>query len=139
MKTKNMWRIFVLVLILVTTACGNSNGNQKMTADDVVTAFKNAGLEAENTTKMTKDDYGMAPFVCEGTRFLIPSLGDDSGGRIFICEEKEDLDNLAKYYNDLGKSSAMFFSWVFTKGNVLVQINGDLAEDTAKKYEQAIP
>ncbi|HBY93183.1 MAG TPA: stress protein [Chloroflexi bacterium] len=139
MKTKNLWLPFVLFLILVTTACGNNNGSQKITADDVVTAFKNAGLEAESTTKMTKDDYGMAPFVCEGTRFLIPSLGDDSGGRIFICEKKEDLDNLAKYYNDLGKSSAMFFSWVFTKGSVLVQINGDLAEDTAKKYEQAIP
>jgi hypothetical protein len=139
MKTKNVWLIFVLVLVFIMTACGNSKDSKKVTAADVVAAFKNAGLEAENTTKMTKDDYGMTPFVCDGTRFLIPSLGEDSGGRIFICENKEDLDNLAKYYNALGKASAMFFSWVFTKGEVVVQINGELEEDVARKYEKAIP
>jgi hypothetical protein len=39
----------------------------------------------------------------------------------------------------MGKASAAFFSWVFVKGDVVVQINGDLSEDKARQYEAAIP
>jgi hypothetical protein len=42
------------------------------------------------------------------------------------------------YYFALGKSSAAFFSWVFIKDNVLVQINGDLPEDKAKQYQTVL-
>lgn len=52
----------------------------KQTDNDVVTAFKNAGIEAENPRQMSKDDYGAAPLVCNGTRFFIPSIGQDNGG-----------------------------------------------------------
>ena len=109
------------------------------TAEAVVASFKAAGLEAENPRTMTKDDYGMAPSVCQGTRFFIPSLGPDNGGRIFICENQSVQAALAGYYQALGKSDATLFSWVFEKGNILVQINGDLPSPTAKKYESAIP
>jgi hypothetical protein len=105
----------------------------------VVAAFKAAGLEAENSRPMTKDDYGMAPPVCQGTRFFIPSLGPDNGGRIFICENQSVQAALAGYYQALGKSDATLFSWVFEKGNILVQINGALPKTTAQKYESAIP
>ncbi len=110
----------------------------RITADDLIAAFRRAGLEADEPTAMAPDDYGLAPFVCKGTRFLIPSLGEDSGGRIFICERKEDLDLLARYYNQLGRSTALFFSWVFVRDQVLLQINGSLTEDVARKYEQAL-
>ena len=108
-------------------------------AEAVVASFKAAGLEVENTRPMTKDDYGMAPPVCQGTRFFIPSLGPDNGGRIFICENQSVQAALAGYYQALGKSDATLFSWVFEKGNILVQINGALPNATAKKYESAIP
>jgi len=113
--------------------------DENLTADDVINAFIEAGLEAEQPNKMTKDDYGMAPYVCEGTRFLVPSLGENSGGRIFICESIDKLESLQAYYTELGEISALFFSWVFTKDNILVQINGDLAEEIARQYEQALP
>jgi hypothetical protein len=38
----------------------------------------------------------------------------------------------------LGKENAAFFSWVFVKDNILVQINGNLPEEQAKKYEAAL-
>lgn len=132
MKRKILFTL--LIVALLTSACA-----KQITGDDVVAAFKAAGLEAENTRPMTKDDYGAAPYVCTGTRFYVPSIGADNGGRIFICDSTEDRDSLANYYTELGKSSALFFSWVFIKDNVVVQINGDLPEETARKYEAALP
>ena len=107
--------------------------------EDVIASFKRTGLEAEKPTKMRPKDYGMAPYVCTGLRFLIPSLGADSGGRIFACPNDADRDAIARYYQDLGRRSAAFFSWVFVKGNVVVQINGDLDDQTSEKYKEAIP
>jgi hypothetical protein len=135
------YKTFISILALVIFAslligCGSG---ELVTANDVINAFEEAGLEAQQPNKMTKDDYGMAPYVCEGTRFLIPSLGENSGGRIFVCDSKSDLDALQTYYTELGEASALFFSWVFANNNILVQINGDLAEDIARQYEQAIP
>jgi hypothetical protein len=40
------------------------------------------------------------------------------------------------YYEDIGK---LFSFWVFSKDNIIVQINGELPEVTARKYEKAIP
>ena len=124
----------VLALLFLLTACG-----KQTTGADVVASFKAAGLEAESTYPMTKDDYGPAPYVCTGTRFLVPSLGADSGGRIYICDSSEHRDSLANYYTKMGESSALFFSWVFVKGDVVVQINGDLSEEKARLYEAAMP
>jgi hypothetical protein len=112
---------------------------KKISAEEVYLAFKSAGLEAENPHSLTKEDYGMAPFVCTGAYFYIPSLCPDCGGRIFECDNQNDLNSLAAYYINLGKNSASLFSWVFIKGNILVQINGNLPESTARRYEQAIP
>jgi hypothetical protein len=131
MKKLISWVILTAFLL---TSCG-----QQVTGDDVIKSFKAAGLEAETPTAMTKDDYGLAPYVCQGTHFFTPSIDPEAGGRAFICENSEDLQLLSDYYTDLGKTSALFFSWVFVKGNVLVQINGDLPEEKARQYEAAIP
>lgn len=112
---------------------------QKWTSNQVIEAFKAAGLEAEETRPMTKDDYGMAPmFEVEGIRFLIPSLCADCGGRVLSFASQGDLDTTQAYYVELGKSSALFFSWTFAKDNILVQINGDLPEEQARQYEAAL-
>lgn len=88
---------------------------------------------------MTKDDDGMALMVAvEGTSFLIPSLGEDRGGRIRSFDSPEDLEKTKAYSVKLGKESAAFFSWVFVKDNILVQIDGNLPEEHAKKYEAAL-
>lgn len=112
---------------------------EKWTSEQVIKAFKAAGLEAEEIRPMTKDDYGMAPMTAvEGTRFLIPSLCSDCGGRVFSFASPEDLEMMKAYYVELGRVSAIFFSWVFVKDNILVQINGDLPEEKAKQYEAAL-
>lgn len=88
---------------------------------------------------MTKDDYGLAPMTAvEGMRFLIPSLCPDCGGRVLSFASSEDLEVTKAYYAELGRASAIFFSWVFVKDNILVQINGDLPEEKAKQYEAVL-
>ena len=112
---------------------------QKWTSGDVVTAYSDAGLEIEGVRPMTKDDYGLGPMVAvEGTRFLIPTLCADCGGRILNFSNQDELDLSKQYYVEMGKSSAIFFSWIFVKDNILVQINGDLSEEIARRYESVL-
>jgi hypothetical protein len=109
-----------------------------ITLESVVYALKSAGLEAENPTLLSKSDYGLAPYVCKGAHFFVPSVCSDCGGRVFICPNQDDLTLLQNYYQDLGRQSAAFFSWVFAKNNVLIQINGDMSEAIAQKYNSVL-
>lgn len=109
------------------------------TSADVVAAFRAAGLEVGNTWQMTHEDYGLAPMLArEGTRFLIPSLGKEAGGRVMSFDTVEDRDKVKGYYDDLAKYSAAFFSWTFAHDLLLVQINGDLPEEKAMEYKKVL-
>ena len=134
-----MLRRFLLITIAV-LACGcGGSGAKELMCDQVVAAFKAAGLEAEGVTVMETADYGIVPkLATEGKRFLVPSLGDDSGGRIMVFKSTADRDKVKAAYDAMGAESAMLFSWVFVRDNVLVQINGSLPEAQAKAYEAAL-
>lgn len=103
----------------------------RFTADDVVAAFRAAGLEVGEVRPLTRDDYQMAPLVGSGLRFLIPSLCEDCGGRVFAVEDAAEREALANYYRDLPKLSAILFSWVYVRDNIVLQINGDLPDEQA--------
>ena len=108
-------------------------------ANDVANLFFAANIGVGESRKMETSDYGIAPMVAkEGVRFFIPSICPDCGGRIFSFSTQEELDILRRYYESLGKKSAALYSWVFVKGNILVQINGQLPEDQAMKYKEII-
>ena len=126
-----------LVVTLFLTACGGQTAAR--TPESIVAAYKAAGLEAESPTAMGPGDYGPAPYVAKGVRFLIPSMCADCGGRAFVGT-KEEITQLRSYYEELGKASALLFSWVFVTadGKAMVQINGELPEDQAKRYEEAL-
>lgn len=133
-----------------------TNSQQATSADTVpayykwnstqgIRALKEASLEAENTRPMKSEDYGGAPRTAkEGTRLIIPSLCDpddnpcDSGGRMMSFESQDDKEAMKEYYVGLGRQSGFLFSWVFDQDNLLLQINGDLPEDTARQYEAAL-
>ena len=134
--TKNL-TLGLCVLALFLSGCAPTA--KTYTGQQVVDAFKAAGLEAEGARPMTKADYGLAPFVAtEGTRFLIPSLGADKGGRVMTFASAADLNKTKTFYVELGRNSAALFSWTYDSGNILVQINGDLPEVQAKKYQAAM-
>lgn len=129
--------VFALLVLLFAAACGGA-GAPEHTPQDVIDAFQAAGLEAESPTEMGPDDYGAAPLVGDGMRFLIPSLGEGNGGRIIAVSDENEREQLVEFYESLGESSAAFFSWVFTKDNIVVQINGSLDEEVARQYEEAL-
>lgn len=141
------WATFALAAVLTVTmaACSSDSSNtgsaetSGIKSSDVTDAFTEAGLEATEVRPMTRDDYGLAPYLAiEGSRFLIPSLGDDAGGRVMTFDSDDDLQRTRHYYDELGESSAALFSYTFVNGNVLVQINGDLPEAKAQEYDDVL-
>jgi hypothetical protein len=125
--------------MLSLSACAKTTATKAISSDEVVKAFKDAGLEAEAARPMTKEDYGIAPMRAkEGKRFYIPSIGKDKGGRILVFDNSTVLEQTKKYYDEMGKQSAMFFSWTVAKGMVLVQITGDLKEAQFNKYKAVV-
>ena len=127
----------VLLLGLFLVACGG--GGKEYTGDDVIAAFKAAGLEAEDVHPMGVDDYGLAPYRGTGTRFYTPSLCEDKcSGRIIITDNDEDKEVLLQYYEGLPKASAALFTWVTSRDNIILQLNGDIPEEEFRKYEAAL-
>lgn len=109
------------------------------TTEQALAAFTAAGLEVVDPRPMTKDDYGMAPMTAlNGVIFTVPSICSDCHARLFSCNSQSDLDALKSYYDEMGKASALFFSWTFAKDNLLLQINGDATEELARKYESVL-
>ena len=81
----------------------------------------------------------MAPMnALEAVHFGLPSICPECGGRLYTFDDPAKLQLMKGYYDTLGESSAMLFSWTFAKDNVLIQINGDLPEDKARQYEAAL-
>lgn len=104
----------------------------------IIATFKTAGLEAESPSVMGPEDYGVGPYVGKGIHFLIPSLCPECGGRAFVFDNAADLAALEAYYVEAGRSSALLFSHVYRRGNLLVQLNGDLPAEQAEKYKAAL-
>ncbi|OSX97706.1 hypothetical protein BTJ45_05729 [Bacillus mycoides] len=65
-------------------------------------------------------------------------LGEDKGGRLFEITKKDDLEKVQKYYDELGNSSPLFFSHTYEKGNVLLQMNGDMNDEEFAKYKDVL-
>jgi hypothetical protein len=137
----------VVALGLLLTACGPPGVEQPtapataVTSAEVVAAFAAAGLEAEHPRPMAIADYGMAPRRTEdATHFLIPSLGTDASGRVMVFERLEDLTETRDYFEELGRRDEQFRSWVLTREPllVLVQLNGELAEERAQRYDEVL-
>lgn len=136
--------LLAAALILVLAVSWLSRGPS---SEEVVEAFREDGLEVGEVYPIEKQE-GPSPGVRsrlpgtyeEGTRFEIPSLGEDAagrdlGGRVFTFESEEDLAEVRDFYEGLGEAGGPFFSWVFAEGNVLIQISGKLPEEGARRYE----
>ncbi|MDU1729820.1 MAG: hypothetical protein E6819_09315, partial [Staphylococcus epidermidis] len=115
-----MKKFFILLLssLLVLTACGKN-----YEISDIINKFKNEGLSVENLRKMEREDFGMAPMKTENAKIF--TVSDGKNARILKFKNEDDLKEMKKYYEELGKSSAAFYSHVYIKDKFLIQMNGD--------------
>ncbi|KJD42545.1 hypothetical protein [Paenibacillus terrae] len=158
--------ILILLSILVLSACTNKDANNsateskttpastettvkeaeptttnntEVTSEDVVSKLKAAGLEAENSREMKPKDYGPLPMRAKSAAiFYLPSIGKTNNGHVFVFENNEDLKEVKKYYDDMGKESAMFFSYTYAKNNILLHMTGQATEEQFKKYQDVV-
>ena len=111
--------------------------------NEYIKKFKNKSLVVHNEKKMSKDDFGMAPMTAKDAAMfsLIDTDNEDDqkNARIFVFDNLEDLRETKKYYDDLGKGSAMLFSYTAADEDnlVLMQFNGDFDQKLVEKYTDA--
>jgi hypothetical protein len=108
-------------------------------SEDVVEVFRGVGLEVGNSYPVRREpgweESSVADSFEEGTRFEIPSLGRDAGGRVFVCGSRDELEMMRNYYLNI---EAFFgpshHSHLYDEGLVLLQINGRLPKAQADRY-----
>ena len=135
--------VLALAALLAVGAAGCADTANAATTSPwaVIRAFRAHHLEVGKTRAMEPDDYGFAPLVARsGVRFLIPSLGEDNGGRVMAFRNVSDLRKVKRYYDGLGRASAVLFSWTFANEGrrILVQINGQLSRAKATRYGRVV-
>jgi hypothetical protein len=135
--------LLVAVLVVVSLAALLLRGFDPPSSEVVVLAFKDQDLEVGDSYPIEGEAGREATPVPktyeEGTRFEIPSMGADSGGRVF--ESREDLQVMHDYYRQVENMPlfrAALHSHHYADGLVLVQINGALLKMKADRYGEAL-
>jgi hypothetical protein len=105
-----------------------------VSAGALVEKLQAAGLEVAGPVAMARADYGKAPFVCKGMKFVVPATEPTAYGRAFYCARKTDADRLEKYYTSLGAAVHVLVQRPF----VLV-LDGALPAETVAAYRAALP
>jgi hypothetical protein len=109
------------------------------TIEQTLTAFKRAGLEAENLIPMSPADFGHLPAQpVAGMRFFIPSVGPGIGGKVFMFDTEDQREAVRAYYNELGQRDPMFSSRLFVNQNMLLQLDRDVPDTIASLYDRAL-
>lgn len=136
---KVLLSVCIVLLSGVLFACSNSSSegaSDELTPDKVIEAFLSAGLTADNSKEMTKEDYGMAPMKADEGKII--AIGNDMNARVFSFENEKDLEQTKEFYDKLGEESAMLFSWTMQHKNILIQLNGNLSEEDYNKYKEEL-
>jgi hypothetical protein len=114
-------------------------------SEEVVLAFEEEGLEVGDYYPVEEEmGWGKSPVPNtfeEATRFEIPSLGRDAGGRVFVFENRENLKVVHDYYKELEDMPIFgpaLHSHLYEDGLVLLQINGELPKQKADQYGEVL-
>ncbi|HHW8573798.1 TPA: hypothetical protein ACU1QO_002524 [Staphylococcus aureus] len=130
----------LLASTLILGACGES-GKKKQesknyTTNDIVKGFKDNKLNVSNEKEMTREDFGLAPMKTDEAKMFV--VQDDKNARVMKFKNSDDLKQTKKYYDELGKESAAFYSHTHSKGKFLIQMNGDIDDATFNKYKNSM-
>ena len=126
--------LLAITFTFLLVACGGEETN--ITTNDIIEQFKSDGLEIGEVSDLDNKEYGNTRK--EGKRILVPSLGEDTGGRLFIFKDEDGLKKAKKYYDDLGNASPIFYSHTYQNGLILLQMNGDMSDEDFEKFKASI-
>lgn len=131
--------VLILLLVLAFALLGARSGGNP-TAEEVLQAFRDQGLEVGEVQPQQPDPEMPLPDTYqEHVRFLIPSAGEDLGGRAFTFESPEDLRTVRSYYEGLNDMGGFFCcSYVYEEGLVLLQIPGEVRKEQADEYGRVL-
>ena len=117
---------------------------------EILQAFYDAGLNVMEPKIMTRNDYGIAPLLAEeavsfGAQFAEFVFENEDGsieqfnyGRLFLVRDDNDLQTIKAVYDDLGKEAAMLYSHTYSKGDILLQMGGDVSDEDFALYTAVI-
>lgn len=155
---KRICVLFLLCSLLIFSACSaekkaestdstrtklqtssSSKKKELVTLNTILKKFTKDDLTVDEAKPMTKDDFGMAPMSAKEAKLFgiqKDASGNHMNARIFLFEEEKDLNKTKDYYDNLGKESAMAFSYTASSVEklVLMQFNGNLPSDLVQKY-----
>ncbi|PEC65313.1 stress protein [Bacillus toyonensis] len=125
-------------LLICLSACKNETKqtDPSITTTSIINEFKATGLEAENVSDLPEKEFG--DIRKDGKQILTPKFGDNKGGRIFEFDNEKDLKETKRYFDELGNTEPIQFSYTYTKGNFLLQMNGAMGEKEFNKYKNAM-
>lgn len=134
LNMKKLIFITALILSVGLAACGGNEAT--VTADQVIQQFKDDGLEIGEVSDLESKEYGNTRQ--EGKRILVPSLGEDAGGRLFVFKDEDGMNEAKSYYDELGNGSPMLYSHTHANGVYLLQMNGDMSDEDFAKYADSL-
>ena len=83
---------------------------------------------------MDMRSYGKPPVVIP----LDGSIEQFNYGRLFLVRDENDLQTIKAVYDDLGKEAAMLYSHTYSKGDILLQMGGDVSDEDFALYTAVI-
>ena len=126
----------LLCVSLILFACGSSSETSSRSSNDVIDGLSSTGLISDIVADLPEKEFGENRE--EGKRILVPSLGEDAGGRLFKFKNEKGLNEAKKYYDDLGKGSPLLYSHTHANGLFLLQMNGDMSDEDFEKLKVAM-
>jgi len=108
-----------------------------LSAQAVIEAFVQAGLEVGDY-KTDEPRYwytSSLDLVDHYIMFFVPSLGEGAGGLVMEFPDVESRDEIFQAHVDKGwYGEIQFWPYVARRDNILLQMNGSLADDLAGRY-----
>jgi len=104
--------------------------------DEVIKTLNENGLEVHKTSVETEP--GNLPAIAkEIVKFSVSLPGEEWEGTILSFELKDNLNKVRNYYLGLNGRGELY-TWSFVKGNILLVLPGNIAEEKAKQYKNAL-
>lgn len=139
--------ITALLLIFVLAACGSLGGQPQptalpynlYTAQDAINAFTAAGLDVIAPVREMQVQRGAPSTFVDRMTFQITGVAP-GGGQILVFSTPEGMAEWQAYIERLRSDSATArdVSYVYTYGNIMIQVNANLIPRVAQAYRDAL-